>query len=310
MTGVTYMECYRWNVLVPPVNGSSVTIIWGPGGGTVECVSRHSRQVLVVFHLLLLHSLSKPVPAFTLPVITAGAPIVCLEGNNNVFDSFATHQQWNLYLVCCSRYCQNIMTANGTNQISIKWVDNSNPNILWNWKSVGVTKIQWYLPVIYWVCPGTEYQLFALWSMYFRSISFTTSSTGPIWHWNFGTMILQFSNPVHPYLNSGGILPFNCILQMLRDVLIRHTLKFMWQHSDRSCDNRQFKCLSRCFANYTFSEPLFNGASYTWSLTAPVKGNVVSSSSTNMYIEWTSPGTDTIKLRCNLHVWIQQYILL
>ncbi len=298
MTGVTY----TWNVtggtLVPPVNGSSVAIIWGPGGGTVSvyqtltaspgCVSSSTVAFVV-----------KTWPAFTLPVITASAPIVCLKGTITYSIPLPLISNGTYTWSVVPATAGNIMTANGTNQISIKWVDNSNPNIFVKLKISRCYEDSVMLPVtLLSLPPVPNISYLPSDPCIFDPVSFTTSSMGPIWHWNFGDNDTSvFQNPVHPYLNSGD---FTVQLYVTNAQGCSDTA-YTKVHVDSIpivpvITGNSNVCLG-AFANYTFSEPLFNGASYTWSLTAPVKGNVVSSSSTNMYMEWTSPGTDTIKLR-------------
>ncbi|MBK9320393.1 MAG: PKD domain-containing protein [Bacteroidetes bacterium] len=50
-------------------------------------------------------------------------------------------------------------------------------------------------------------------------------------------------------------------------------------------------------ASYGFSQPLFPGAYYSWSLSNSPKGIISSSGNNFMNLKWTVAGTDTVKVR-------------
>ena len=140
MTGVTYTwnvtggTLFRWTDHQLQLSGDRVEEL-------LVCIDTHGKSGLCFIFYCCVHC--QNLACFHASCNHCGVLHCMSEGNNNVFDSLCHSSAMEPIRSVVPATAGNIMTANGTNQISIKWVDNSNPNILWNWKSVGVTKIQW-----------------------------------------------------------------------------------------------------------------------------------------------------------------------
>ena len=132
----------------------------------------------------------------------------------------------------------------------------------------------------------------------FNPVQFTTNSAGPLWHWNFGDGSAPnlTINPTHPYNLSGN---FQIQLYVTNAQGCSDTAYAMI-HVDTIpyipvITGPQNVCVNSP-ATYTFSQPLYTGALYDWSLSAPALGTITSTTTNSFAINWTTPGTDTVRL--------------
>ncbi len=121
MSGVTYNWTVTGGTIIGPNNGSSISISWNPGGGSVFvtqtliaspfCTSLPSAIFVV-----------KTWPNFTLPVITTSNSVVCLKSNvtYSIPPSLISNGTYTWSVVPAT--AGNIITANGTNTVTIKWI--------------------------------------------------------------------------------------------------------------------------------------------------------------------------------------------
>ncbi|MBL0102327.1 MAG: PKD domain-containing protein [Bacteroidetes bacterium] len=297
MTGVTY----TWNVtggtLIPPINGSSVAISWNPGGGTVSvyqtltaapgCVSSSSATFTV-----------NTWPAFPLPTITSSQPIVCLKSTVTYSIPPALISNGTYTWSVVPSTAGNIMTANGTNTITIKWVDASITPIYVKLKINRCYEDSVMLPINLLALPPVPSISYTPADPCVNvPVLFSTTSAGPFWNWNFGDLATSTTqNPTHAYTNGGD---FTVQLYVTNANGCSDTA-YTQIHIDTlpavpTIVGNPSVCLNAT-ENYSFSEPLFMGAAYTWSLSAPVKGNIVSSGQNFLNVKWTIPGVDTVKL--------------
>ncbi len=296
MSGVSYNWTVTGGTLIPPLNGSSIGVQWSPGGGTLSVTQQLTASPFCV-------STSSPVfvvktwPNFPLPTITPSGPIACV--NSTITYSFpgplisnGTYT-WSVIPATAG----NILTANGTNTITIKWVDNSITPIFVKLKinrcyddSVKVPVTLFSLPPV----PNISYS--PLDPCINNPVNFTTSSS-PTWNWSFGdagTSTLQ--NPVHTYTSSGN---FNVVLYVTNPQGCSDTAKTTIHVDDKpvvpNIAGPNSVCLNT-YSTYTFPEPLYPGAAYTWSLSVVPKGTIINQSSNSLYLKWTTPGIDTVKV--------------
>jgi PKD repeat protein len=113
-------------------------------------------------------------------------------------------------------------------------------------------------------------------------VAFSTSNIGPWWNWNFGdagTSTIQ--NPTHTYTSAGN---FTVQLYVTNASGCSDTANTLITIEDKPVVPVITGPANVCIndlASYTFSQPLFAGASYTWSLSSSPKG-IISSSGNNL----------------------------
>ena len=129
ISGLTYSWNVVGGVINPPINTSSVSITWGPGGGKVSvyqtltaapgCVSNSTANYTVVTW-----------PNFPLPVITASAPIACVKSSitYSIPPPLISNGTYTWSIVPAS--AGNIITANGLNFVTINWVSAATPPVV------------------------------------------------------------------------------------------------------------------------------------------------------------------------------------
>lgn len=297
MTGVTYTWNVSGGVVNPPINGSSVSITWGPGGGTVSvyqtltaapgCVSSTSAVKVV-----------NTWPNFPLPVITASSPTVCLKGSitYSIPTPLISNGSYTWSVVPAT--AGNIMTANGTNTITIQWVNAAITPIYVKLKISRCYTDSVMLPVTLLPLPAVPSISYLPTDPCVNDVvAFTTTSPGPIYNWSFGdagTATIQ--NPTHAYTNAGD---FTIQLYVTNTQGCSDTA-YSKIHVDTVpvlpvITGANNVCLNTT-VGYGFSEPLFTGAAYTWSLSGSPKGIVQSSGLNFINIKWTVPGVDTLYL--------------
>jgi PKD repeat protein len=298
MGGVTY----NWNVsggnIIGPNNGSSVAIQWNPGGGTISvsqtlttspfCVSPPSPVYTVVTW-----------PNFTLPVVSASAAVACVKSTITYSFSGPLISNGTYTWSVVPATAGNIISANGGNSITINWISNAITPI---WVKLKINRC--YSDSV--MFPVTLYSLPAVPNINYlpanpcagNLVSFTTSSPGA-WAWDFGEPSPQnIQNPSHTYINPGNYNiqlvvtnPQGCsdtanttlTVQAIPDIPVVTGLASV--------------CVNAPSTTYSFPQNLFQGANYTWSLSAPPLGNIISSTLNSFTIQWTIPGTDTVKIR-------------
>ncbi|TAH42205.1 MAG: PKD domain-containing protein, partial [Bacteroidetes bacterium] len=297
MSGVTYTWTVSGGTIIGPSTGSSVNIQWSPGGGTISviqsltappgCASLASATFTVVTW-----------PSFPLPVVTASTINVCLKSNVTysippLLLSGATYI-WSIVPATAG----NIITANGTNQVTINWVDASGPPIFVKLKISRCYEDSVMFPVnLLALPPVPDISFTPPYPCKNDQVFFSTTNAGPSWNWDFGdagTSTLQ--NPSHTYTSAGN---FNVQLYVTNSNGCSDTAYTSVNVEDipvvPTIIGGSNVCINNTI-NYYFTEPLFMGANYTWSLSAPALGGIVSSGNSFMNILWTSPGVDTVKL--------------
>ncbi|MBK7888987.1 MAG: PKD domain-containing protein [Bacteroidetes bacterium] len=298
MAGVTYVWNVIGGVIVGPANGSSVTIQWNPGGGTVSVVQMLSAAPFCA-------SASSPVfnvttwPNFPLPVVTSSNPIVCMNSTITYYIptpllSNATYT-WSIVPATAG----NILSANGTDSIVIKWISAAITPIFVKLKisrcyedSVMVPINLLPLPTV----PNITYFPANPWVK--TPVNFSTLNPGPLWNWSFGdagTSIVQ--NPSHIYTAAGN---YNVQLYVTNASGCSDTATTAITVEDIPVvpviTGPDSVCIN-ALASYGFSQPLFPGAYYSWSLSNSPKGIISSSGNNFMNLKWTVAGTDTVKVR-------------
>lgn len=296
MSGVTYTWNVTGGVLNPPINGSSVSVTWGPGGGTLSvyqtltaapgCVSNSTANYTVVTW-----------PNFPLPVITASAPIACVKSSitYSIPPPLISNGTYTWSIVPAT--AGNIITANGLNFVTINWVSAATPPVV-KLKISRCYEDSVMLPVSLIPLPPVPSISYAPLNPCLGDlVSFTTTSPGPIWNWSFGdanTSTLQ--NPTHTYASSGT---FNIQLYVTNAAGCSDTA-----YTTITVDTVPIipvitgpasVCLGST-VSYTFPQPLFNGGSYDWSLSAPALGNITGNTPNALTVKWNTPGVDTVRL--------------
>ena len=296
MSGVTYNWSVTNGTLVPPLNGSSIGVQWGTGGGTLSVTQQLIASPFCV-------STSSPVktvvtwPNFILPTVTASAAIACVKGT--ITYSFPPPLLSNgtyTWSVMPST-AGNILTANGTNTITIQWIDNSITPIFVKLKISRCYEDSVMVPItLYSLPPVPNISYTPLTPCVNTPVNFSTSSS-PTWNWSFGdagTSTLQ--NPVHIYTSAGN---FNIVLYVTNPQGCSDTAKTTIKIEDKpvvpNIAGPNNVCINS-YATYTFPEPLYSGASYTWSLSVAPKGTIIAQSSNSLYLKWTTAGIDTVKV--------------
>jgi len=204
MTGVTYIWTVSNGVIVGPSTGSGVNIQWNPGGGTVSVV-----QMLTASPgCISVSSLSKTVvtwPNFPLPVISSSSTSVCLNTTVTYTIPPALLNNVSYTWSVVPATAGNIITANGTNTITIKWVSAVITPIFVKLKMSRCYSDSVMLPVTLLPLPGVPNLSYAPPSPCVNtSVAFSTTHLGPTYSWNFGdagTSGLQ--NPSHVYTAAG-----------------------------------------------------------------------------------------------------------
>ena len=299
MSGVTYtwiLTPATAGTLIPPLNGSSIGVQWNAGGGTLTvvqtltsspfCVSAPSPGKIV-----------KTWPNFPLPVITPSGPIACLKGSITYSIPPALISNGTYIWSVVPSTAGNITTANGTNQITIQWVNNSITPIFVKLKITRCYSDSVLLPVTLFNLPLVPSISFSPNAPCINNIvNFSTTSPGT-WNWSFGDLgVANTQFPTHAYTTAGtyNIQLYVTNAQGCSDtahakILVngKPVVPFIAGPSN--------VCLNT-YATYSFPQPLFVGASYTWLLSGAPKGTIVSSSSNSLYLKWTSPGFDTVKV--------------
>ena len=295
MTGVTYTwTIIGGGVIVGPATGNSVSISWPVGGGSVSviqtlsalpgCISSSSSIKIV-----------KTWPNFPLPVITASNPTVCLNSTITYSIPLPLISNGTYTWSIVPATAGNIISANGTNTITIKWISSAITPIFVKLKISRCYADSVMLPINLLPLPAVPNISYLPATPCLNSVvQFTTTSPGT-WNWNFGDAgVSTIQNPPHTYVTPGD---FNVQLYVTNLSGCSDTAYTQIHVNDIPVSpiiaGNDSVCLNSVNL-YSFSQPLFMGASYTWSLSAPVLGSILSSGNTFANIKWTSPGTDTV----------------
>ncbi|MCC7231663.1 MAG: PKD domain-containing protein, partial [Bacteroidia bacterium] len=302
LSGVIYNWIVSGGTISGPSNGSSVAVTWSAGGGTI-----YAYQVLNSSPGCI--SGSTPVktvvtwPAFSLPVISSSAMVACVKSTitYSIPGPLISNGTYTWSVVPAT--AGNIVSANGTDSIMINWTSAAITPIFVKLKISRCYEDSVLYPVNLFPSPGVPDISFSpLNPCIFSPVNFSTTHPGPAWNWSFGdagTSSLQ--NPVHSYNIPGN---FNLQLVVTNPAGCKDTA-YTNLHVDSVpvlpvILGNTSVCLNSN-ASYSFSEPLFPGASYDWSLSAPQLGNVVSSGINSVLIHWSTPGTDTVTLHVQSH---------
>ena len=298
MTGVSYLWTITNGTITGPLNGSSVNASFNAPGGTLTVVQYLSASPSCTSQV----SLTKNVatwPVFPLPVVTASSPIVCM--NSTVTYSIPTPllsnatYTWSIVPATAG----NILSANGGDSIVIKWVSAAITPIFVKLKitrcyadSVMVPINLLPLPTV----PNISY--FPANPCVNTTVNFSTLNPGPLWNWSFGdagTSSLQ--NPSHIYTAAGN---YNVQLYVTNASGCSDTATTAITVEDVPVvpviNGPDSVCINS-LASYNFSQPLFPGAYYSWSLSGSPKGIISGSGNNFMNLKWTIAGTDTVKVR-------------
>jgi PKD repeat protein len=298
MSGVTYNWTVTGGTIIGPNNGSSVSISWNPGGGSVFvtqtliaspfCTSLPSAIFVV-----------KTWPNFTLPVITTSNSVVCLKSNvtYSIPPSLISNGTYTWSVVPAT--AGNIITANGTNTITIRWISAAITPI---WVKLKITRCysdSVMFPInLLPLPPVPNINYTPPFPCENDVVSFTTTSPGPSWNWNFGDLgISTLQNPTHAYTAAGtyNIRLFVTNANGCSDTAYT-SIKVNGKPVVPVITGLSSVCINTN-GSYSFSQPLFQGANYAWSLSAPVKGSILSFNNSSVLIKWTTAGIDTVKLR-------------
>ncbi len=296
MSGVTYTWNVVGGIINPPLNTSSVSITWNPGGGTVSvyqtltalpgCVSNSTASFTVVTW-----------PNFPLPTITSSAPIACVKSSitYSIPPALISNGTYTWSIVPAT--AGNIITANGLNFVTITWINAGTPPIV-KLKISRCYEDSVMFPVNLFPLPAVpNISYLPLNPCVNDLVNFTTASPGPIWNWSFGDAFTSpLQNPTHAYASAGN---FNIQLYVTNVAGCSDTAYTTIHVDDIPAipiiTGSPMVCLGTT-TSYTFSQPIFNGASYDWSLSAPALGNILGNSPNTFTIKWNTPGTDTVKL--------------
>ncbi|MEO8148430.1 MAG: PKD domain-containing protein [Bacteroidia bacterium] len=303
MGGVQYI----WNVTgagsplgITITSVPTLAITWGAGGGTVSmqqqllaspfCTSVSTAPFTVVTY-----------PPFTLPVVTANpGGASCLKTSVTYCYSGPPLSNATYTWSVVPPTAGNITTSNGGNCITIKWVDGSITPIFVKLKISRCYDDSVMFPVTLLALPPVPSISYSPILICKNSpVSFSTTSLGPIWNWDFGDAgSSPLQNPVHVYTTAG-------------DFVVKLTVTNSNGCSDTAFTNVHVEdipvlpvitgnaspCLNS-FNTYSFSQPFFPGGSYTWSLSGG--GNIISGQGSNsINVQWTSPGTHNVFLAVN-----------
>ena len=298
MTGVSYLWTITNGTITGPANGSSVTASFNAPGGSLTVVQYLSASPSCTSQV----SLTKNVvtwPVFPLPVVTASSPTVCM--NSTITYSIPTPllsnatYTWSIFPATAG----NILSANGGDSIVIKWISAAITPIFVKLKisrcyedSVMVPINLLPLPTV----PNISY--FPANPCVNTVVNFTTANPGPLWNWSFGdagTSVVQ--NPSHVYTAAGN---YNVQLYVTNASGCSDTATTAITVEDVPVvpviNGPDSVCINS-LASYNFSQPLFPGAYYSWSLSNAPKGIISSSGNNFMNLKWTIAGTDTVKVR-------------
>ena len=299
MSGVTYtwiLTPPSSGILIPPLNGSSIGVQWNAGGGTLTVVQSLSASPFCT-SAPSPGKVVKTWPNFPLPVITPSGPVACLKGSITYSIPPALISNGTYTWSVVPPTAGNIITANGTNQITIQWVDNSITPIRVKLKITRCYSDSVLLPVTLFNLPLVPNISFSPIAPCINNlVNFSTTSPGT-WNWSFGDLgVANTQFPSHTYTTAGN---YNIQLYVTNAQGCSDTA-----HTKIHVDGKPVipniagpsnVCLNT-YATYSFPEPLYTGASYTWLLSGAPKGTIISSSSNSLYLKWTSPGLDTVKV--------------
>ncbi len=287
MTGVTYTWNVTGGIIIGPSNGSSVTINWFSGGGTISvsqtltaspgCTSA-SNAFFTVYTW----------PPFPLPVITPSNAIACVKSTiiYSIPPSLISNGTYTWSVVPAT--AGTILSANGTNQITIKWINASSPPIFVKLKISRCYTDSVMFPVNLLglppvppitapssVCKGTN-------------VTFSTTSPGPSWNWNFGDLgTANTPTANHVYTTAGD---FNVQLYVTNVNGCSDTAFTKIRVEDIPQLPVITGTSSVCVGSngsYTFPQPIFPGASYIWGVSA--QGTILSGQGTNtITVKWST----------------------
>jgi len=296
MNGVTYIWTVTGGTIVGPNNGSSVSISWNPGGGTVTvaqmlssppgCLSSATAAFTVVTW-----------PNFSLPTIT-GNTTTCVNSTITysippTLISNATYT-WSIVPATAG----NIISANGTNQVTIHWINAAGPPIYLKLKITRCYADSVMLLInLLAVPPVPNISYTPANPCVNNTVNFTTSSAGPTWNWNFGdagTSTLQ--NPPHIYTVGGNYTIQLVVTNANGCSDTANTSIHVDSIPDIPVITGPTNVCINAFANYSFPQNLFNGAFYGWSLSTPALGAIISSNNNSLSVQWLTAGVDTVKL--------------
>ena len=295
MTGVIYNWIVSNGTIIGNATGSSVAVKWNAGGGTITV-----SQSLAASPFCSSPSVSfvvKTWPVFPLPTITPGATVACVKSTitYSIPPTLLNNATYTWSVVPST--AGNITTANGTNTITIHWINASITPIYVKLKiSRCYTDSVMLLVNLLALPPVPNISYAPLNPCKNTVVNFSTTSPGT-WNWSFGDAGTSTSqNPPHTYLTAGD---FNVRLYVTNANGCSDTAKTTIHVEDIPVvpviTGPSNVCVNSPTSHF-FSQPLFQGASYTWSLSAPPKGGITSSSNTAINVLWSIPGIDTIKL--------------
>ncbi|MFM9051485.1 MAG: PKD domain-containing protein, partial [Bacteroidota bacterium] len=298
MTGVTYTWTVVGGTIFGPANGSSVSIVWNSGGGTVSVVQSLSASPFC-------SSPPSPVktvvtwPAFTMPTVTTPPGPICMKSTTTYSIPLPLLSNATYIWSVVPASAGNIISANCGNTITINWISNAITPIFVKLKIIRCYADSVMVPVNLLSLPGVPNISFLPAAPCAGSVvNFSTTNAGPTWNWQFGdagTSSLQ--NPVHVYAAGGN---YNVQLTVTNAAGCSDTARVIVPVNavpvvpvitgpSSVCLNTQ--------GGYSFTAPLFTGALYTWSLSNAPKGNIISSTSNSATVNWSLTGTDTVKVR-------------
>ncbi|MEP7264016.1 MAG: PKD domain-containing protein, partial [Bacteroidota bacterium] len=297
MTGVTYTWAVSGGTIIGPSTGSSVTISWGPGGGSVSVFQTLTAAPYcpsLVCALLLV----KTWPNIILPVVTPSMVNVCVK--STVTYAIPTPLLSNATYIwsIVPSTAGNIISANGADSIVIHWTNAPGPPVFVKLKISRCYDDSVMFPVnLLALPPVPNISYTPLNPCKFDVVNFSTTSLGPVYSWDFGdggNSLLQ--NPPHPYTTAGD---FNVQLAVTNTNGCSDTSVTSIHVDDIPVVPIITGPVDVCVngpTSHTFSQPLFQGANYSWSLSAPALGGITSSGNNFINVLWSIPGTDTIKL--------------
>ncbi len=296
MGGVTYTWFVSGGTIIGPTNGSAVFIKWNLGGGTVSVLQTLSTSPGCVSLVSAVFTV-KTWPNFPLPVITPSAINVCIKSNvtYSIPPLLLSNASYIWSVVPAT--AGNIITANGTNTITIHWINAATPPKV-KLKITRCYEDSVLLPVNLLPLPPVPNITYSPLNPCKNTlVIFNTSSPGPLWNWSFGDGgIAGTQTAPYIYTTAGD---FTVQLYVTNTNGCSDTAKTSIHVNDIPVVPVITGPSSVCVnspTTHTFSQPLFVGASYTWSLSAPALGGITSSNNTAINVLWSIPGVDTIKL--------------
>ena len=295
MNGVTYNWTVTNGTIIGPANGNSVMIQWNAGGGSVNvsqtltnppgCTSPASATFSVYVW-----------PPFSLPTITPSVPIACVKSTivYSIPPSLISNGTYTWSVVPST--AGNILSANGTNQITIRWIDASNGPIFVKLKIERCYADSVMFPVNLLGLPPVPNIVAPATVCKNSLVNFSTSSPGPVWNWNFGDAgTANTQNASHTYVTAGN---FNVFLAVTNANGCSDTAFTTIQVDDipqLPVITGPASVCSGSTVTYTFTQPVFPGANYVWTVTAP--GVLQAGQGTNtITVKWNSPGSGTVSL--------------